>query len=580
MENKFKLIIVLICSLITNLTAYPSGAPSGVCQSMTPIHGGIQPQNTIPPFQLNVSVNKVKYDEIITINITGSEINYKFKGFIIQARNSNNTAIGEFVNLNTEYVKSMDCNGISSITHSNANLKSNITVEWRSPSNYKGKFHFYVTIVESLPIFWIKVQSTEIEIVSDNDSILTSTSTIQPDINNDILYSGCDNTKTCIGLPAGCLVTKNCQSFGAIIYRDDEFIFEMQSASHAAYIAMALSNDGLMGDDAVIECVNDDGIIRAFASLTEVSPLPYASNRLKSEQSVIRLITSRYDNGKIYCQVARNYLSVVNNITFDMINSLYYILLSSGTSNTPISIGYHDINRASTTKKLNLTEYQMIDIKTKTIYVKLHGAFMITAWIGTSSIGIIAARYFKSSWPNNRQLWGKDQWFIWHILLMVCTWCLTLIGTIFIIIEINGLSETIHGIIGIITVILCFIQPFGGMLRPKPKTKFRPIFNWTHFTNGTLVHVLAIIGIFYAVPLQRAELPEWITQLLIAFISYYIIAHIIFTIINYISDRNKEKVHGDNSMSKVRHGFFGIHILTILTFAIIFIVAVTLLTPS
>lgn len=35
---------------------------------------------------------------------------------------------------------------------------------------------------------------------------------------------------------------------------------------------------------------------------------------------------------------------------------------------------------------------------------------MITAWIGTASIGILLARYFKQTWVGS-QLCGKDQWF-------------------------------------------------------------------------------------------------------------------------------------------------------------------------
>lgn len=35
---------------------------------------------------------------------------------------------------------------------------------------------------------------------------------------------------------------------------------------------------------------------------------------------------------------------------------------------------------------------------------------MLTAWIGTASLGILLARYFRQTWVGN-QLCGKDQWF-------------------------------------------------------------------------------------------------------------------------------------------------------------------------
>lgn len=36
---------------------------------------------------------------------------------------------------------------------------------------------------------------------------------------------------------------------------------------------------------------------------------------------------------------------------------------------------------------------------------------MIIAWIGTASLGILLARYFKTTWVGS-QMCGKDQWFV------------------------------------------------------------------------------------------------------------------------------------------------------------------------
>lgn len=44
------------------------------------------------------------------------------------------------------------------------------------------------------------------------------------------------------------------------------------------------------------------------------------------------------------------------------------------------------------------------------LLLRLHGAFMVAAWIGTASIGILLARYFRQTWVNS-QLCGKDHWF-------------------------------------------------------------------------------------------------------------------------------------------------------------------------
>jgi hypothetical protein len=43
--------------------------------------------------------------------------------------------------------------------------------------------------------------------------------------------------------------------------------------------------------------------------------------------------------------------------------------------------------------------------------VKLHGAFMVTAWMFAASCGILFARYFRLTWVG-KQFMGKDLWFV------------------------------------------------------------------------------------------------------------------------------------------------------------------------
>ncbi len=65
------------------------------------------------------------------------------------------------------------------------------------------------------------------------------------------------------------------------------------------------------------------------------------------------------------------------------------------------------------------------------LFLKLHGAFMIGAWIFTASCGILLARYYKQTFTSSRCC-KLDQWFVWHRLFMVVTWLLTLAGFILI----------------------------------------------------------------------------------------------------------------------------------------------------
>ena len=47
----------------------------------------------------------------------------------------------------------------------------------------------------------------------------------------------------------------------------------------AAYIAMALSVDKKMGDDSAIECVKENGIVKAYTSYTRAMPNNYGARR-------------------------------------------------------------------------------------------------------------------------------------------------------------------------------------------------------------------------------------------------------------------------------------------------------------
>lgn len=76
---------------------------------------------------------------------------------------------------------------------------------------------------------------------------------------------------------------------------------------------------------------------------------------------------------------------------------------------------------------------------------------------------------------------------------MVLTWLLTIAGVVLIFIEIGGWSaeDNPHAILGIITAIICFLQPIGALFRPAPTSSKRPIFNWLHWLGGNAAHICA-----------------------------------------------------------------------------------------
>lgn len=47
----------------------------------------------------------------------------------------------------------------------------------------------------------------------------------------------------------------------------------------AAFIALALSDDAYMGDDSAMECVNENGVVKAYTSFTRAIPGNYGARR-------------------------------------------------------------------------------------------------------------------------------------------------------------------------------------------------------------------------------------------------------------------------------------------------------------
>ncbi|CRL04023.1 CLUMA_CG017141, isoform A [Clunio marinus] len=518
-------ILIIASDFVTNSLALPNGAPESACATMTPQHG-VEPQTSESPFRIVVPKSNINGGEIIDVTIE-VDPGRTFKGFFINAKTIEDEprVVGEFLGNDQEAISYnfRNCGGTSNTaTHSENELKSGITLKWKAPENYQGSIRFHATFVQERVTFWINQLSQEIVVTPlDNAG------------NN--IYQECLRTKSCFGLPPGCLEQENCSSFGAVIVRDGTYTFEMQSSSGAGYIAMALSFDKFMGDDSAIECAIESGVIKAYASLTRAIPQDYGARRSIVNQSAINLITSRLEDGKIYCRVQRDIRLEIDGTVFSMAEQ-HFLLMSSGSTASPLSIGFHDINYASSTKSLLFTEdpVEITSIARKALLV-LHGSFMIAAWIGLTAFGIFSARFMKKLWTG-KQIFGKDVWFVIHSSSMALTWILTIIAIILIWIDVGEFKFSTHSLLGIIAASLCFIQPISAFFRPAPDDKARPIFNFMHGSVGKLAQLLAVITIFFATQMDRANLPDWTKYVLISYVVAYLIFYAMLNNLAIVSD--------------------------------------------
>lgn len=78
-------------------------------------------------------------------------------------------------------------------------------------------------------------------------------------------------------------------------------------------------------------------------------------------------------------------------------------------------MSYHDLAFAASGESKFLADVTSVAAASK-LLLRLHGAFMLAAWLGAASVGILLARYYRQTWVGST-LCGKDQWFA------VCTLC-------------------------------------------------------------------------------------------------------------------------------------------------------------
>jgi hypothetical protein len=208
------------------------------------------------------------------------------------------------------------------------------------------------------------------------------------------------------------------------------------------------------------------------------------------------LVNSRNIDGSIYCLVERAANTTIDDINFDMRTSSYYLLLASGsTAQFEVSIGFHDIIKMASSYSKKFEEGQgdifepVIKEFSKTL-VMIHGSFMIVGWILCTSLGIFSARFGKRLFFG-RKLFNKDIWFVIHQFSMTITWILVISSVVIIWIDVGEWKTSTHSVLGIISAVLCFIQPITAFFRPAPNDEARPIFNFMHGSVGKLAQLLA-----------------------------------------------------------------------------------------
>lgn len=125
------------------------------------------------------------------------------------------------------------------------------------------------------------------------------------------------------------------------------------------------------------------------------------------------MLETRYNDGNLYCRVERFSPYEINGKTFDLSNS-FYILLARGSS-SETGVRYHERQKTASKRSVSFSELSAVE-SSSGVLIKLHGSFMVAAWMFTASIGILFARYFRLTWVD-KQVMGKDLWFVVSCLI-------------------------------------------------------------------------------------------------------------------------------------------------------------------
>ncbi|XP_069683115.1 putative ferric-chelate reductase 1 homolog [Periplaneta americana] len=567
MASIYLLVATVVLALLSNIECYPSGAPSATCTSLSPSHQSASPQESASPFALTPVKPSVAPGSKLKLKLT-STTGSPFRGFILQARSpqgSDGAAIGQFTTF-PNLTKTFSCaggypNSQNTATHSDPSERTNLEFEWEAPDYYEGPIVFTATVVQDFTTFWEGVKSIHVNVTkrstdtsSQSSGISTTRQPIAPttttvptvptrpqrrdSVRVDPIYEGCGSEKTCFGSSAGCIESRDCVAVVSCLVQGDKFVFDMQ-AQRSTYVAVGLSRDNKMGEDSVVECVNDGrgpNRVNAYMSWNAGK-----SNRRLKIQDGIDLKNSSFVDGKVYCRFMRDRVTTVEGEEFNLATDQFNLLIAAGMSASDSNIGIHDVIKAASDTKQSLADVSVVGVASN-LLLRLHGAFMIGAWIGAAGVGILLARYFKQTWVGS-QLCGKDQWFAWHRMFMLLTWSLTIAGFVLIFLELKDWSaeDNPHAILGCVTTGLAFIQPFGAAFRPHPDSRRRPIFNWLHWLVGNVAHILGIVTIFFATKLDKAKLPDWMDWILVGYVAFHVAVHLILSIASIASERNNGK---------------------------------------
>lgn len=535
--------ILCMIAWLTFVDGYGNGAPEGACKEMTPYHhhkeddNVFKPQTSSSAFEVTIDRDIVRPGETVTVNLL-SPSDRKFKGFFVQGR-SGDEIVGTFEENDLSRTRNCLEKSNSAATQKSNSPKSSLALTWTAPTDFRGNVIFNTTFVENYTTFWVDVKSKELK-VEGIPVLHERRSTTSPPVEEEEtipftwLYTGCYESKGCFGGPSGCVDKRSCSHVVTYALNGSQFHIEMMTKT-PGWAGVGFSDDLKMGRDAVTVCAINGSNSRISIFQTW-NTKKYGNEVLGDMTKGLSNLFSKHEDGFTYCSFTLDSQLVINvqndEMEFNFLNRSYYLFLARGrmaSVSPPVHLDKHNIQPFQTSAAVLLSDVSPIGMASNTL-IKLHGCLMSIAWVGTVSLAIFLARFYKQTWTDVVHCKQKV-WFTWHRLLNSLTVLLTIAGLVVIFLQIQDWSQVwktnYHPILGIIAASLAILQPIMAAFRCHPGTPKRPVFNVLHFCVGNAAYVLAIVTLFLAKGLAKANLPEFYQWIMIAFVVFHALVFLI-----------------------------------------------------
>ncbi|NP_001091819.1 putative defense protein [Bombyx mandarina] len=149
--------------------ARSTGAPLSACRDMMPQHNATA-QTSPPPYTITTDAQSVAPGDSVEVVIAGKLPEDTLRGYLLQARQGDDI-LGTFsLEDGDVFSQLINCgkpgNAVTHKKHDNKEDKRQVRVRWSPPQGLTGEVVFRATIVKTLKVFWVGVQSAPIKIVS------------------------------------------------------------------------------------------------------------------------------------------------------------------------------------------------------------------------------------------------------------------------------------------------------------------------------------------------------------------------------------------------------------------------------